>query len=120
MHNAMNATAITASATSLVASTGLAVGAIPIPEGMPTYLPWLLTVLGPVVTMVTGRVLSSWAAGKRARAAAKKRRAEELLADKDPTNDKEAHQLEEDADTLKAEADKLDALRKPTRQDEAA
>jgi hypothetical protein len=103
---------IVASATSVLGTMGLASGAVPAPDSAPNWLPYLVTLVGPVLTMVIHRALSAAGAAKRARAQAKLRRAERLRADRDPKNDDEADKLEEEAASDHAIGDVLDRLGK--------
>jgi hypothetical protein len=80
---------------------------------MPGWIPYLTTVLGPMLVFVAGRLLAARSARDRSLAAAKEARAATLRADNDPTNDGEAAALEDAADSLRAEADALEALRPP-------
>lgn len=102
-----------AGATSFASTIGLAAGALPVPEGVPNWLPYAVSVMGPILMALGMRVLGGIAARKRALAESKARRAAALKADKDPANDAEAAKLEDEAAALKADADALDAARKP-------
>jgi hypothetical protein len=71
-----------------------------------------MSVVGPILMAMGMRVLSAVAARKRALAAAKEQRARALRADKDVSNDAQADALEDEAASLKADADALEAARK--------
>jgi hypothetical protein len=102
--------AVVASAAGTLTGLGFAVGQIPVPAGVPSWLPVLISFLTPVVSIVGVRLLSAWAASRRSLAEAKDRRAKQLLADNDKANDAEAHRLEDEADALRAQADAADAV----------
>ncbi len=102
---------ILASASSVLGTVSLATGAIPIPSELPGWLPYAVTILGPVVALLIKRFLAAGAAKKRALAGAKERRALALRADKNPANDGDADKLDDDAAVLRAEADALEALK---------
>lgn len=97
-----------ASASAVATATYLS-GELPLPSN-PT-LSLLLTILGPVLTLVVARVLAAHAARKRALSALKHKQAEQKRADGDPANDAEAERLEEESAALSAEADALEALK---------
>lgn len=105
-----HAGAMTAGATSTVATLAVA-STTPAPPGVPTWLPYLGSLAGPVLAWLGARVLIALATRQRAIAAAKRRRAAELLADADKTNDGQALQLQDEADAAQATADALDAAR---------
>lgn len=97
--------------TSAVTTAGVVTQTIPVPEGTPPWLALLITIAGPVLTLVVSRLLAAHAARKRALAGAMEAKAARLQADKDPTNDAEAERLLEEAAAEKAEADALEALK---------
>lgn len=105
--------AVATASTSAVATASYLSGSLPLPADTPT-INLLLTILGPVLTLIVARVLAAQAAKRRALAALKHKKAEEKKADGDPTNDAEAERLEEESIALQAEADALEAL-KPRR-----
>lgn len=102
---------ILAAGTSFVSTVGLAANALPTPEGLPVWVPYLFSVVGPVLMAMGVRFLSALAARKRALARTKESRARALRADGDPTNDKYAAVLEDEAAVLAADADALEAIR---------
>lgn len=101
--------AVASASTSAVATASYLSGNLPLPSN-PT-LSLLLTILGPVLTLIVARLLAAQAARRRALGALKQKKAEEKKADGNPENDKEAEQLEEEAAALNAEADALEALK---------
>lgn len=105
-----HAGAMTAGATSTVATLAVATQ-VPAPAGMPAWLPYLGSLAGPILAWVGARVLIALATRQRAIAAAKRKRAAELLADENKENDKQAAQLQDEADAAQATADALDAAR---------
>lgn len=117
---AANSGIIAASATSMVGTASVAVGAVPVPTAAPSWLPYLITVGGPVLVFVAKRVLAAIAASRRSLAASKAKRAALLRADNDPKNDAEAAKLEDEADAIRAQADALEALRDMRRAPDAA
>lgn len=76
-----------------------------------SLLPYLISLLGPVLVLVANRVLSAKAAGKRARKALLDREAASKENDGDPANDAEVRELKAQAAELEAEAAVLDALK---------
>lgn len=100
-----------AGATSFASTLGLAAEALPVPAGLPAWVPYAMSILGPVLMALGIRVLGAVAARKRALAEAKAARARALRSDKDPGNDVLATALEDEAVALKADADALEALR---------
>ena len=105
-----HAGAMTAGATSTVATLAVA-SQVPAPAGVPVWLPYLGSLAGPVLAWLGARVLVALATRQRALAAAKRRRAAELLADGDAGNDAQASHLQDEADAAQATADALDAAR---------
>lgn len=105
-----HAGAMTAGATSTLATLAVATQ-VPAPAGMPGWLPYLGSLAGPILAWVGARVLIAIATRQRALAVAKRKRAAELLADEDKGNDKQAQQLQDEADAAQATADALDAAR---------
>lgn len=103
------AAAGTAAVTSFLGTLGLATHAMPVPDAVPSWLPYATTILGPLLVMLFGRFLAAKAAQDRALAASKERRAKELLSDTNPANDSEANKLQDEADVLKAKADAWEA-----------
>jgi hypothetical protein len=101
--------AVVASAAGTITGLGFAVGQLPVPDGVPSWLPVLVSFLTPVISIVGVRLLSAWAASRRSLAESKERRAKQLLADNDKANDAEAHRLQDEADALRAQADAADA-----------
>lgn len=100
-----------ASFTSAGTTLSLAATAPPI-EGEPlTWVPYLMSVIGPVAILVVNRVLSAKAAARRARAVFEEAEAERKRTDADPANDSEARDHALRAAELRAEADALEALR---------
>lgn len=102
---------ILAATASFASTVGLAANALPVPEGIPAWVPYLVSVCGPVLMAIGIRVLNAVAARKRALAAAKESRARALRTDEDHENDREAEVLEDEAAVLKADADALEAIR---------
>lgn len=102
--------AISGSLVSTISTLGITTGAVPVPPGAPMWLPYLLSVCGPMLMFVAHRLLAARAAKKRALAASKSARALALRADSDPRNDAEANALEDSAAELVAEAAALDAF----------
>ena len=105
------AASVAAAGTSFAATLSLAAGVAPVPVAVPQWLPYLSTILGPVLVLVFGRVLAADAARRRSLAASQAKRAADLRADKDPTNDHEAAKLEDAAAGNRAFADAEEALR---------
>lgn len=103
---------LAASATSFLGTLGLAIGALPVPDGVPSALPYIVSVLGPVLIAVGMRLLAGFAARKRALAEAKRKRAAQLRSDSVPTNDGDAARLEDEADALEADAAALEAAKR--------
>ena len=103
---------ITASVGSFLGTLGLAAGALPVPENVPSWLPYATTIIGPVLIALMHRILAAKAARDRSLAEAKRKRAAQIRGDTNPENDAEASKLEDDADALEAQADAEDAFRK--------
>lgn len=105
-----HAGATIAGTTSSVATLAVA-AQTPVPPGMPAWLPYLGSVLGPVLAWLGTRVLIAVATRQRAIAASKRARAAALLADGEKSNDPDAAVLQAEADAADATADALDAAR---------
>jgi hypothetical protein len=101
---------VAASATSTLGTLGLAAGAVPVPTQAPDWLPYAVSVFGPAITIVIHRTLAAFGAGYKARAESRRRRAEQLRKDSDPTNDAEAARLEDEAAADAARGAALDRL----------
>lgn len=99
-----NADGILASAAGAGATIGLASGAAPVPDGVPSWLPYLVSVAAPVCIYIVKRLLDAKAARKDARAAVLAERAKALKADNNPENDLQAAALELEAAEERAEA----------------
>ena len=110
-HVSPAAAPLAASATSFAATLSLAAGVAPTPAGLPTWVSYLTTILGPVLVLLVGRLLAADAARRRSLAATQQARAAKLRADKDPTNDHEADKLEDSAAGHLAVADAEESLR---------
>lgn len=104
---------VLAAGTSFASTLGLAANALPVPEGLPAWVPYAVSVLGPVLMALGIRVLRAISARKRSLAAAKDARAASLRKDNDPANDAEAVALEDEAAALRAEAAALEAIQAP-------
>lgn len=104
-----------AALTSAAATAGVTTQVIPLPDGTPPLLALVLTVLGPVITLVVSRLLAAYAAKLRTRAALKESKAAQKKNDSDPKNDSEADKLLEEAAEDRANADALEALKPPSR-----
>lgn len=102
---------ILAGLTSFASTVGLAAEALPVPAGVPAWLPYIVSIAGPVLTVISVRILNARAAHKRALAEAKAQRAKQMREDGDPLNDREAADLEDTAAALRAEAAALEAAR---------
>lgn len=102
---------ITAGVTSFAATLSLAAGAAPVPAELPTWLPYLTTIVGPLLVLLAQRALSAFGAARRSLAESQEKRARQLLADKNPANDAEAHALEDKAAQNRAIADAVEALK---------
>jgi hypothetical protein len=102
--------ALPLSVASALGTLGLAAGALPVPAGLPAWLPYLSTIVGPVLIFIVQKVLAARAARDRSLADSKAKRAAQLRADNDPSNDGEAAKLEDEVDSLAAEAAALDAV----------
>lgn len=102
---------IGAAIASAVGTAGVTTQIIPLPEGTPPLLALGLTILGPVVTLVVGRLIAAYAARLRTRAAQKEARAVKLHADADKGNDGQADKLLDEAAEDRANADALEALK---------
>lgn len=103
---------VTASAASFGTTLSLAAGAVTPPPGLPQWLPYLGTIVGPVLVWLVHKAIGAWAVRTRSLAAAKRKRAAALLADANPANDAEAKTLEDEADADDATADALDSVGK--------
>lgn len=103
--------AIGASVTSFLGTLGLATHALPVPSTVPEWLPYVSTILGPVLVVIVNKLLAGKSAQERSIAAAKEKRAADLLADGKPENDGEARRLQDEADSARAVADALDAAK---------
>lgn len=114
LESAVNALSnpILAASASFASTVGLAANALPVPEGIPAWVPYLVSVCGPVLMALGVRVLNAVAARKRALAEAKEARARALRADGEVSNDGQAAALEDEAAVLKADADALEAVRR--------
>lgn len=104
---------ILAASASFASTIGLATNALPVPDGVPAWLPYAISVLGPILMAFGIRVLRAISARKRALAEAKDARAATLRKDGDPANDAEAVALEDEAAALRAEAAALEAIQVP-------
>lgn len=102
--------ATVAGATSTVATLAVATQ-VPAPPGMPSWLPYLGSLAGPVLAWVGARVLIAVATRQRKLAERKRERAAALLADGNKDNDDDAERLKDEADAAEATADALDAAR---------
>jgi hypothetical protein len=102
-----HADSLAAGVTSFGASMAIASEHPPDPGMWHTFLPYLVSLTGPVLVLVTNRVLAAKAAKRRARAAALREDAKALLQDADPNNDCNARVLIREASVLEAEADAL-------------
>ena len=89
----LGAGAVSGIAPLLMGATG-----VPLPEGAPVWLPWLLAVLGPLLA-------GAGALGLRLVAAMLRAKAKALKADKDKGNDWVVPALEAGADVLEKKAD---------------
>jgi hypothetical protein len=81
-----------------------------VPDSGPNWLPYAVSVLGPILTLVVSRSLSAIGASYRAKAELKRQRAERLRKDADPNNDAHADRLEEEAAADAAAGAALDKL----------
>ena len=111
MFEALPSAPVAAAATSFAATLSLAAGAAPIPATVPTWLPYLTTILGPLLVLLFGRILAADAARRRSLAASQKDRAQRLRSDADKSNDAEADKLEDSAAGNLAVADAEEALK---------
>lgn len=94
---------------SFIGTLGLATHALPVPSDVPQWLPYLSTILGPVLIVVVNKLLAGKSAQEKSLADAKERRARDLLADGKPENDAQAQKLLDEADEARAKAAALDA-----------
>jgi len=106
-HLKIHADAVLASLASVGATVGLATEAVPVPEGLPTWVAYLATTVTPLAIYVINRAAGVRAARKEARAAFNEARAKELLADSNPENDLQAAALAQEAAEDRAEAAEL-------------
>lgn len=104
--------AMTTSTASAVATGTLAMAQVPSPSGLPSWAPYLMTTIGPVLIFLIQKAAAIRAKRNRALAAAKQRRAFFLAHDNKPENDAESRRLADEADELLAEADALAILKK--------
>lgn len=102
--------ATVAGATSTVATLAVA-SQVPAPPGIPSWLPYLGSLAGPILAWVGARLLVAAATRQRKLAERKRERAKALKEDGDKSNDDEAEKLEDEADAAEATADALDAAR---------
>lgn len=109
--NHLPASTAGAAVTSAITTAGVMTQTIPLPEGTPTWLAALVTVMGPTLTLVASRLLAARAAKKRTMAARKREIGLAKKADGDPGNDAEAERLLDEAAAEMAEADALEALK---------
>lgn len=79
----------------LSAATPALLGAtdVPLPSGLPAWLPWLLSLMGPALMFLLGSGVKGLAAYLHAKA-------KQLKEDNDPKNDAEAAALDALADSL--------------------
>ena len=105
-----NMGATVAGASSTVATLAVA-SQVPAPAGVPSWLPYLGSLAGPILAWVGARLLVAAATRQRKLAERKRERAKALKADDDKGNDSEAEKLEDEADAAEATADALDAAR---------
>jgi hypothetical protein len=108
-----HASAVVAGGASAIGTAAYAAGQVPVPAEVPSWLPMLVTVVGPALVWTATRVTRGVAARQRALAEAKDRRAALIRADGDPTNDAEAARLEDEADAARALAAGLEAAQGP-------
>jgi hypothetical protein len=100
--------ALLAALVSAGTTASLASGAPPDTNPL-SWVPFLLSVVGPTLALVINRLLAAHAAKKRALAQHEDAEAVKAEADKDPATDPAAHRLK--AAELRAEADALEALK---------
>jgi hypothetical protein len=102
-----------AGAGSFLGTLGLATaGAHPQPDAPISWLPYALSVVGPILMAIAMRLLGAASAKKKALAEIKEKRAAQLRADKNPANDGEAEKLEDEAAVLRADAAALEAAKR--------
>lgn len=113
MFDALPAAAVpvTAGVTSFAATLSLAAGAAPVPAEVPAYLPYLTTIIGPVLLFLLGRGAKAFAAYRHGLAKSQRERAARLRADNDPTNDAQADALEDKAAGNDALANAVEAIK---------
>lgn len=99
-----NADGLLASAAGVAGTVSLAAGVAPVPENLPSWVPYLGSVVVPVAIYLLNRLLGARAARKEARAGVLEARAKALKADNDPENDLQAAALELEAAEERAEA----------------
>lgn len=99
-----NLDGILASAAGVAGTVTLASGVAPVPENLPSWVPYLGSVVVPVAIYLLNRALGARAARKDARAGVLDARAKALRADNDPDNDLQAAALELEAAEERAEA----------------
>lgn len=99
---AANPDAAVSSASGAIASGAVAAGQLP--PGMPPWAQWAMALAVSVAPLLLTRGIAAWAAGREALAVQKERRGSLLQGDADPTNDKEASILLDDAARLRAQA----------------
>ncbi len=81
------------------APMALAASPMPLPQGAPAWMPWVLALLGPTLVFLSKAALKALAQFLRAKA-------KQLKSDNDPKNDTGAPVLESVADSLDSVADK--------------
>lgn len=85
--------------TAAAAPLALAASPLPLPQGLPIWMPWVLALAGPALVFLSKAALKALASFLRAKA-------KELKSDKDPKNDAAAPVLESVADSLDSVAQK--------------
>lgn len=99
-----NADGVLASAAGVAGTVTLASGVAPVPDSVPAWLPYAVSVGTPIVVFLLNRLLGARAARKEAKAAVLEARAKALKADDNPENDLQAAALELEAAEERAEA----------------
>jgi len=79
----------------------------------PSWVPYIVSLIGPVLVLVANRVLSSKAARKRAAAEWLREEAKMMLEDGDKSNDAAARKMLREARELEADATALDGVSTP-------
>lgn len=110
----IHADSVLASVVSAGASLSIAATNPPPLSGEPlTWLPYIMSAIGPAAVLIVNRILSAKAAARRAKAAFLEEEAKKEESDADTSNDAAARAKRIESLELRAEADALEALKPP-------